>query len=78
MKILKKHNAATIYIERNPGANAKFYAKIDDVMLDTPFESQSDAEDFVDNWMGTDDSTDPSQDERIVDSGFVTVYAPKK
>ena len=78
MKILKKHNAATIYIERNPGSNAKFYAKIDDVMLDTPFESQSDAEDFVDNWMGTDDSTKPSQDERIVDSGFVTVYAPKK
>jgi hypothetical protein len=27
--------------------------------------------------MGTDDSTTPSQDTRIVDSGEVTVYAPK-
>lgn len=77
MKLIKKHNAAKIYLERNPGSNAKFYVEIDSTQLPDAFQSQVDAEDFIDNWMGTDDSTDPSQDERIVDSGFVTVYAPK-
>ena len=78
MKLIKKHNAAKIYLERNPGSNAKFYVEIDSNILKDAFQSQGDAEDFVDNWMGTDDSTHSDSDARIVDGGIVTVYAPKK
>jgi|TARA_B110000879_G_scaffold123479_1_gene163319 hypothetical protein len=74
MKLIKKHNTASIYIERTPGSNAKFYAKINDVMLDTPFDSQSLAEQFID---GTDDSTTSEQDVRVIDSGYVQARAPK-
>lgn len=40
MKLIKKHNAAKIYLERNPGSNAKFYVEIDSTQLPDAFQSQ--------------------------------------
>ena len=39
---VKYNKEQLMEVFRTDLANAKFYAKIDDVMLDTPFESQSD------------------------------------
>ena len=78
MKIVKRLNAATVYLDKQAGSNAKFYVKIDNEMIDGSFDSEQDAINFIQDWTGTDDSTSKQLDVRVVDSGFVEVFKPLK
>ena len=75
MKVVKRLSAATVYLDKPAGSNAKFYIDIQGERVDMVFDSQADAERFIEDWHGTDDST--AVEYHVVDSGHVQARAPK-
>ena len=73
MKVVKRLNAATVYLDKQPGSNAKFYIDLEGERFDGEFNSQADAERFIEDWQGTDDSTEY----HLVDSGYVVARPVK-